>query len=57
MMEEKEAEGLKKLSPKFMKVETNDPEVAEEVLEMQPELNEESEDDDMKRLLEMYKNL
>lgn len=33
LMESKELDGLKSKSPKFMKVETNDPEMAESVVE------------------------
>lgn len=52
---------LKGKSPKFMKVETNDPEMAEEVIEnvmpnMEHKPNMENEDDEQ-RLMDMYKNL
>lgn len=86
LMDAKSVDGLKSKSPKFMKVETNDPEMAKKVVqkvtedavptesempmesenpeEMEhigsemPEKPDESEDDeDMKRLMEMYKQL
>jgi hypothetical protein len=71
MMEGKELEGLKSKSPKFMKVETNDPEMAKEVVEgledKMPEMEEkpmmeelESEefpDEDLEKLKELYAKL
>lgn len=68
MMDEKGVEGLKSKSPKFMKVETNDPEMAKDVVKEvtenaipteEPEMptEEPKEDEDMKRLMEMYKQL
>lgn len=66
MMEERSVGELKSKSPKFMKVETNDPEMAKEVVEeaipMEPEMpmmeeKSESEDSDLARLMEMYKSI
>lgn len=72
LMDAKGVEGMKAKSPKFMKVETNDPAMAKEVVEevtdsempIEPEMPMESEkpevsgeDEDMKRLMEMYKQL
>lgn len=68
LMDSKSVEGLKSKSPKFMKVETNDPAMAKEVVEevtdsaiptSEPEMpmEEPKEDEDMKRLMEMYKQL
>jgi len=74
LMDSKSVEGLKSKSPKFMKVETNDPVMAKEVVEEvtdhempmesempmepeKPEMSESSDDEDMKRLMEMYKQL
>lgn len=72
LMDAKGVEGMKAKSPKFMKVETNDPVMAKEVVEevtdselpIEPEMPMESEkpemsgdDEDMKRLMEMYKQL
>lgn len=72
LMDAKGVEGMKAKSPKFMKVETNDPAMAKEVVEevtdsempMEPEMPMESEkpemsgdDEDMKRLMKMYKQL
>jgi len=72
-MDKDEGEELKMKSPKFMKVETNDPEVAEELLEKASEkedsmevpeekpemmeMPEEEEDEDEKRLRELYSKL
>lgn len=57
-------DGLKSKSPKFMKVETNDPEMAEEVVsgleEKSEEVSEEKpeeDEEDMKRLLELYSKI
>lgn len=46
LMESKEVEGLKSKSPKFMKVETNDPEMAKSVVKkaMEPEMEDKFED-------------
>lgn len=71
MMDSKMVDGLKGKSPKFMKVETNDPEMAKEVVtdaldseeQMPEELSEpmpeepKPEDEDLERLLEMYRQL
>lgn len=71
MMDEKELDGLKSKSPKFMKVETNDPEMAKEVVEgaLEDKLKLEDEnpedkveekdmsDDDLERLKELYSKL
>lgn len=76
MMDQKQVDGLKSKSPKFMKVETNDPEMAKEVVQeaveqeteptnpmddmMEDKLETEvpeSEDEDMKRLMELYNQL
>lgn len=67
MMDAKGVDGLKSKSPKFMKVETNDPEMAQDVVEevtgsemplpMEEEASEPKEDMDMERLMEMYKQL
>lgn len=72
LMDMEEGEELKKHSPKFMKVETNDPEVAEELLEQatpktleeemekseeMPEEIDSEEDEDEKRLRELYSKL
>lgn len=64
MMDAKSVEGMKSKSPKFMKVETNDPEMAKDVVEEvtgsempMPIESEMSEDTDMERLMEMYKQL
>lgn len=53
---------LKGKSPKFMKVETNDPEMAKEVVEnvmeeQMPPMQHEKNEDDEQRLMDMYKNL
>ena len=67
MMDEKESEGLKGKSPKFMKVEANDPEMAQEVVKdaldnkferkseesAQEDASEPNEDDDMQRMMEL----
>ncbi len=68
-MEERELGDLKSKSPKFAKVDvkTNDPDMAEDIkeklmqdvpaaTEVLPECEDE-EDDDLKKLLEMYKNI
>lgn len=68
LMDSKMVDGLKSKSPKFMKVETNDPAMAQDVVEevtgseltMEEEMPVESEpkeDIDMERLMEMYKQL
>ena len=70
LMDQEEGEELKKKSPKFMKVETNDPEMAEELVEEvipkkmeetdseeKPEEMIEEEDEDEKRLRELYSKL
>lgn len=67
LMDAKGVEGMKAKSPKFMKVETNDPAMAKEVVEevtdsemplpMEEEASEPKEDMDMERLMEMYKQL
>ena len=61
LMDERMVGDLKGKSPKFMKVETNDPEAAKELIETAaPEMEEGSkdeEDSDMERLKEMYKKL
>lgn len=68
LMDERQVSDLKSKSPKFMKVETNDPEMAKNVVEevtesampMEEEMPMESEpkeDMDMERLMEMYKQL
>lgn len=71
MMDKRGVESMKSKSPKFMKVETNDPEMAKDVVEevtgsempmpMESEMSEKPEmsedDEDMKRLMEMYKQL
>lgn len=69
MMDEKMVGDLKGKSPKFMKVETNDPEMAQDVVENAleekhlPEENEDTfnsepdkdaDDEDLQKLLEMY---
>lgn len=66
MMDNKMVDGLKSKSPKFMKVETNDPEMAKDVVAdaldseepMTEELSEpKPEDEDLQRLLEVYRQL
>lgn len=78
LMEEKTVEGLKSKSPKFTKVETNDHEMAKDVVkgamtesedgedkflpedeseEVLEEADEFEEDEDMARLMEMYRKL
>lgn len=67
LMDEQDGQEMKAKSPKFMKVETNDPEVAEKLLEKaSPEeveqpaedesLQSEKEDDE-ERLKELYEKL
>lgn len=79
MMDDSIVGGLKSKSPKFMKIETNDPEAAKDVVknlgkediledeESLPldkevespeiEVKSEEDDEDLQRLLEMYKKL
>lgn len=71
LMDAKGVEGMKAKSPKFMKVETNDPAMAKEVVEevtdspmpiepempMESEVPQEDSSDDMQRLMELYKQL
>lgn len=72
-MDEKELDNVKSKSPKFMKIETNDPEAAEELVnkmqeekpmeeEAHPEISEESEEpgmaeEDIERLKELYSKI
>ncbi len=67
MMDERSVGDLKSKSPKFMKVETNDPDMAKEVVEnaipsepempMMEEKESDSDDSDLARLMEMYKSI
>lgn len=59
MMEQKMTDDLKGKSPKFMKVETNDPDMAEKVIEgaMEETPDSPEEDEDLVRLKEQYAKL